>query len=46
MDFPASSKKTGKNLLRPSSRHYQKHHVYKTKDAKGDTVYWAHKDSL
>ena len=36
----------GRSLLRQDRGHFQIHHVYKTKDAKGDTVYWAHKDSL
>ena len=36
----------GDSLLRQDSVHFQKHHVYKTKDAKGDTVYYAHEGSL
>ena len=36
----------GDSLLRQDSVHFQKHHVYETTDAKGDTVYYAHKDSL
>ena len=36
----------GRFLLRQDSVHFQKHHVYKTTNAKGDTVYYAHKDSL
>ena len=32
--------------LRQDSVHFQKHHVYKTTNAKGDTVYYAHKGSL
>ena len=47
MDFPASSKKTGKNLLKPSHKHYKDNNgVYETTDAHGNTVYWAHEGSL
>ena len=47
LDFPASSKKTGKNLLRTRQKHYQDTGgVYETTDAKGNTVHYAHKGSL
>ena len=36
----------GSNLLWPAQKHYKKHNVYKTTDAKGDTVYYAHEGSL
>ena len=36
----------GEALLKTASPHYQKHHVYKTKDVNGDTVYYAHEGSL
>ena len=47
LDFPASSKKTGKNLLKPSHKHYKDNNgVYETTDAHGNTVYYAHEGSL
>ena len=47
LDFPASSKKTGKNLLKPSHKHYKDNNgVYETTDAHGNIVHWAHEGSL
>ena len=47
LDFPASSKKTGKNLLKPSHKHYKDNNgVYETTDAHGNTVHYAHEGSL
>ena len=45
-DFPASSNKKGKDMLRQDSVHFQLHHVYETTDAHGNTVYYAHEGSL
>ena len=39
--------KRGDHLLKTTQKHYQDTDgVYETKDAKGDTVYYAHKGSL
>ena len=51
LGFPAWTDTTkrdqrGSSWLRTTQELYQKHHVYETTDAKGDTVYYAHKDSL
>ena len=35
--------KRGYDLLSTKQAHFQKHRVYKTKDAKDEVVYYAHK---